>query len=97
MIRFAFLQEAAEEVEAARRWYDEQENGLGDRFVAEVLACLERIGLAPEAFAVHEAPFRLHRLHRFPFGVLYHDEGAVIRIIAAMHLHRRPGYWSERL
>lgn len=30
-------------------------------------------------------------------AVIYRLEGSDLRIISAMHLRRRPGYWSERL
>ena len=33
----------------------------------------------------------------FPCAVIYRLEGSELRIISVMHLHRRPGYWSDRL
>jgi toxin ParE1/3/4 len=37
-------------------------------------------------------------IHRFPYGVIYalNEEESEIFILAVMHLHREPGYWSER-
>ena len=37
-------------------------------------------------------------IHRFPYGMIYalDEEKSGILILAVMHLHREPGYWSER-
>jgi predicted alpha/beta superfamily hydrolase len=35
-VRVRFRLEAAEDVEGARAWYDEQQGGLGDAFVASL-------------------------------------------------------------
>jgi hypothetical protein len=40
---------------------------------------------------------RRYRLRRFPYGLVYVETGSDIIILAVMHLHRRPGYWNERL
>ncbi len=32
-----------------------------------------------------------------PVGILYDVTEEEIRIVAVMHLHRRPGYWKKRL
>ncbi len=34
--------------------------------------------------------------NRFPFGVLYRIKEDHIRIIAIMHLRRKPDYWQDR-
>jgi hypothetical protein len=36
-------------------------------------------------------------LKRFPYGIVYQIRGDEISIVAVAHLHRQPGYWSERL
>jgi hypothetical protein len=49
-VRVRFRLEAAADVEAARTWYDEQRNGLGDEFVAAVESGVELVIEFPEAF-----------------------------------------------
>jgi len=39
----------------------------------------------------------MHRLKRFPYGVIYAVKGDHILVIALAHLHRKPAYWSARL
>jgi toxin ParE2 len=33
----------------------------------------------------------------FPFALIYHVKTNALRIIAVANLHRRPGYWKERI
>lgn len=34
---------------------------------------------------------------RFPYGVIYATDPEEIVILAIAHMHRRPGYWRDRL
>ena len=34
---------------------------------------------------------------RFPYGFVFVASAAEVRILAVMHLHRRPAYWVERV
>jgi hypothetical protein len=36
-------------------------------------------------------------VNRFPYGVLYREEGEQIQILAVMNLNQKPGYWKDRL
>jgi hypothetical protein len=41
--------------------------------------------------------FRRKLLSRFPYGLLYHcPEPDWIKVVAVMHLHRKPDYWRDR-
>ena len=49
-MRLELHPEAQAELRKAALWYDERRPGLGDEFIAEVSATLDRIGEAPEAY-----------------------------------------------
>ena len=51
----------------------------------------------PERFRRFDGDMRKVRVEGFPYAVIYRIEGRVLHIIAVMHLHRRPGYWRDRL
>lgn len=36
-------------------------------------------------------------MRRFPYSVVYHLSGEVIRVIAVAHQSRRPGYWRGKM
>ena len=92
------LHPAAEaELQSAVQYYEERQVGLGLEFAEEVYATLARIEEHPEAWSRVSANTRRCLLHRFPFGVIYQVRLDGLHIIAIAHLHRRPGYWKERL
>lgn len=51
----------------------------------------------PESWPVYVFGTRRYLLHRFPFAIVYSYDGAIVKVFALMHLHRKPGYWLKRL
>lgn len=96
MNRIVIHPDADTEIIAATQWYDEQRAGLGSEFLDEFEAALARIRLAPETYGVLINRIRQHKLHRFPFAVVYRVESDRIFVLAVMHLHRDPDYWRHR-
>jgi hypothetical protein len=84
------------EIEAAKKWYDNQFDGLGNRLITELDRALECIGESPESWPPYVFGTRRFLLHIFPFAIIYSYDGSSIKIFALMHLHRTPGYWVER-
>ncbi len=81
----------------AIEYYARIDDKLGERFVAVVEEAIEQMSRTPERFRCFDGDMRKVRVEDFPFAVIYRIEGRELRIIAVMHLHRRPGYWRERL
>jgi plasmid stabilization system protein ParE len=94
---YSFHPAAQVELDKAFLYYEGRQPGLGRRFDAAFEECLSRVLDNPKAWGVIDDGFRLCRLKKFPYGILYkiQDEGIVI--VAVMHLHRRPGYWKDRV
>ncbi|MBF0185544.1 MAG: type II toxin-antitoxin system RelE/ParE family toxin [Magnetococcales bacterium] len=96
MIRF--LEAAQQELDEAVAFHEGQVIGLGQAFLAEILAALELIRRYPAAWQPLSANTRRCRLRRFPYGLIYHEDGPKnILVVAVAHLHRRPEYWRDRL
>ncbi|HSI13361.1 MAG TPA: hypothetical protein VK961_15020 [Chthoniobacter sp.] len=90
------LDEAEEDLEDGWAFYDRQESGVGDYFLAALAADIESLIL----FAgIHPTHFGYHRLlsKRFPFGVYYLVENGVILIYAVLDLRRDPAWIRRRL
>jgi hypothetical protein len=68
------LGDAAEDIEAARDFYDTQEPGVGEYCVDSLLADIESLGLFS---GIHPVHFEFHRMlgSRFPFGIYYREQG----------------------
>lgn len=92
-----FLAEAEAELDHAVADYEAHAPGLGKEFAAEVRQALSRIQDHPEAWQRLGRRVRRCLLHRFPYGLIYAPLPNEIVIVAVMHLHRKPGYWRNRL
>jgi toxin ParE1/3/4 len=77
---------------------ESSEPGLGYQSAIEIVAAVERIKANPGIWPVLDDQVRRCLVHRFPYGVIYSvdEQRSPVLILAVMHLHRQPGYWSER-
>jgi toxin ParE1/3/4 len=94
-----FHPDAQAELNHAIDYYEANQPSLGYQFAIEVFAAVERIKAYPTLWPLmDDSHVRRCLIHRFPYGVIYalNEEESEIFILAVMHLHREPGYWSER-
>ena len=87
---------AADEVEAAERWYRERNEIASGRFQRELERAVERISERPEAGSPYLSNTRRILFRRFPFFMVYRVRGGDLEIVAVAHARRRPGYWRTR-
>ena len=71
MTKYRFTSAALSELREATLYYEQQERGLGLRFLAEIDDAVDRILRFPNAWHPVSARNRRCRTHRFPFGLLY--------------------------
>jgi hypothetical protein len=80
----------------------ERRSGLGDEFVAEVSAALDRIPDVPESYPLWPrvpaaAPMiRKAPIHRFPYVIAFERHQQHVLVLALAHAKRRPPYWLTR-
>jgi len=91
------LEVAQQELDEAVSYYNGQVAGLGDAFLLEAVAAIERIRQFPDAWHPLGENLRRCRLRRFPYGLIYHADQTGVLVVAVAHTHRRPGYWRDRL
>jgi len=96
-MRVRFLDVAAAEFDGAVAYYDAAKAGLGDDFRNEVAHGLSRMKRHPLAWRAMGPDLRRYRLRRFPYGLIYHVLEDELLVVAVAHLHRRPGYWRDRV
>jgi toxin ParE1/3/4 len=91
-----FRPAAAADVEDAYNWYEAQQAGLGDEFLAAVRSLVEVIQANPNRFpALHRQTHRA-LLRRFPYGLFYRVIDDQIIFVACMHAKRHPRRWRSR-
>lgn len=101
-MRTVLHSEARTEFRAATFWYDEQQPGLGEAFVAEVKTVLKRISARREFFPLWpnvraaKHSIRMAVLDRFPYLIAFQAQPNRVLILAIAHAKRRPLYWIAR-
>jgi plasmid stabilization system protein ParE len=94
--------EARAELRSAALWYDERRPGLGDEFIAEVSATLDRIGDAQESYPPWPRTraagpvIRKATIQRFPYVIAFEKHEQHVLVLAVAHAKRRPLYWLTR-
>ena len=92
------LRPAAErDIADAVAWYDEQQPGLGDEFLARLDAVLERIVERPGGFPATHSTFKRALLGRFPYTIYFRAETEQIVVFAVYHQRRNPRLLATRL
>lgn len=98
-----FLAEAVREAQAAARWYERREVGLGQTFNERLVERARQAEALPgggrlERSAPPEHDLRWFDLKQFPYALLIGKTADGARLVLAVaHHKRRPGYWSARL
>ena len=101
-MRLELHPEARAELRSAALWYDGRRTGLGDEFIAEVSATLDRIGNAPESYPAWPGTraagtlIRKATVQRFPYLIAFERHEQHLLILAVAHAKRRPLYWLTR-
>ncbi|MDD3769282.1 type II toxin-antitoxin system RelE/ParE family toxin [Sulfuricurvum sp. IAE1] len=95
-MNFRFHPDAEIEFNHAIDYYEECQKNLGLEFAQEVYATIHRIIDFPDAWQPITEQTRRCLTNRFPFGIVYQKRNNEIIIIAIMHQHQKPFYWSNR-
>ena len=85
------------EIQAAYQWYQQQTEGLGERFFTELDSALHLVALYPNLWPNFQLGFKRYLLPKFPYSVLYKRHRKDIFVVAVMHNHRHPAYWTKRV
>jgi len=90
------LADAAEDLEAARDFYDAQEPGVGEYCVDSLFADIVSLRLF---IGIHPLHFEFHRMlaSRFPFGIYYREHGDETQVFAVLDLRRNPNWIRKEL
>jgi len=87
---------AADEAEAAERWYRDRNETAATRFRRELDRAVGLIVERPDAAPPYVGNTRRFLLRRFPFFVVYRVFSQHVQVVAVAHARRRPHYWLQR-
>jgi len=90
-----FSARALRETGEAQEWYELQNPGLGEEFIAAMELQLKRLEQAPLLYAEVTPGVRRALLPRFPYGLFYAVRGDVVQVLAVLHGARNPSHRPE--
>ena len=83
----------------ASKWYEQQQKGLGKRFLNDMKRGFEIICRNPQSFQIRYDDNRIYFTKLFPYGIHYQyiaDKNEV-HIKAVFHTARNPQIWGQRI
>lgn len=93
--RLKFSSRALREIGEAQEWYELQNPGLGEEFLAAMELQLRRLEQAPLLYAEAIPNVRRALLPRFPYGLFYAVRGNLVHVLAVLHDARNPSRWPK--
>ena len=94
--RWTIRPEADLDIDEAFNWYEDQNAGLGKKFLSELKASLAVIDSNPLAFPIIHRNIRRALIKTFPHAFFYiANEGQII-VVACVHHKRDPKVWKRR-
>ena len=96
-MKLIILQQADEELYEAAKYYEEQQAGLGYKFLDEVEKHIKWIESNPKTARKRQGNYRRINLKIFPYFIPYMIHNNTLWILAIAHCNRKPFYWVERI
>lgn len=87
-----YSSKAQKEIASAWEWYEERQQGLGDRFVLEIIRRSRLIEQNPERYPTRFRPYKETPVPIFPFLIIYriNKKKKLVRIVSVFHTSLNP-------
>jgi hypothetical protein len=95
-VRVDFHPAATEELEISADWYAQRSLDAARGFAIEVDAALRKIETDPARFPHLDQRHQACGVSRYPFQIVFRNDGARVCVVAIAHAKRRPNYWRKR-
>lgn len=95
-MRIQILDEAEQDLIDGFRFYEAQDQGLGDYFFNAISSDIDSLHIYA---GIHPRYFGYHRLlsHRFPFAIYYRIANRIVRVHAVLDCRQNPERIKDRL
>lgn len=91
-----YAEEVREDIDSAYVWYEDQQPGLGERFLQAIADVVSKIQAHPGRFGRIRGEVRAGMARDFPYVVYFRLEESRIVVIAVLHGRRDPQEWMRR-
>jgi plasmid stabilization system protein ParE len=89
---YEILLKARKELLEAWEWYEDRQEGLGERFKNQVYQKIKQVVQNPEHYAKRKESFREAKIDVFPYLLIYKiaRKKKVVTIVSVFHTKRNP-------
>src|SRR5690606_12927364 len=89
---------AIRDLNNAVNWYDDQREGLGDKFKVAVNGIFRYITSSPKIFQLRYKEVRMAKIGGYPFGIFFitEEEEKKIIVVGVIHNKRNPKVIFQR-
>ncbi len=94
--RIIIKPQAESDMADAYNWYQQQQEGLGSRFLASVETAIIRITDGSDRFPIIHKKVRRALIQEFPYSVYFLVESDQIYVVTIVHQRRDPALWKQR-
>ena len=91
MYRLQILRQAREDMQNSADWYNDKQDGLGLRFLLEIIRTLRLVEANPLQYEEkYSRNFRFAKVNTFPFVIVFKVKEQFLIISAVFHTSRNP-------
>ena len=84
------------DIDDAIKWYEEQLEKSGEKFLNAFKETLLTVSKNPLSFRKKHKSIRAFSLSKFPYNIFYIFENDTVYVIAVIHQKRNPKVWKKR-
>jgi ParE toxin of type II toxin-antitoxin system, parDE len=88
-------EDAFDDIQSAANWYNNQQQGLGIKFTAQVKLQINSLKLHPHKCSIKYLNIRCLLVKKFPFLIHYsiNENSLLVEVFAIIHTSRNPKIW----
>ena len=90
--------EALADIQEISDWYNENQIGLGKRFLKTAINQIDGLDKDPHVYAIRYKEIRCLLLKKFPHMVHFYinEENKTVEVLAVISTSRNPKIWTEK-
>jgi hypothetical protein len=89
MYEVFYLDEVLNDIRNTKQWYNEQQEGLGDKFVLSVIDTVSNIIKMPSAYAIQYKNIRVAHTKIYPYNVHFYMDETKMQVVITGIIHNR--------
>jgi len=90
MLSYTITQEASEDIKQAYNWYENQQTNLGERFLNQVLASIQRTCTNPSIYPKKHLNYQQTLVEHFPYVIFFRKINNTIVVFAVFNTKQDP-------